>query len=277
MVGYLSIREYLRCSTHVASSKTGETIQEILQGENFPYKGQIKIIGDKLSIKSDIMKAIFQTVTREIVDHISNVFTDSKAKGCSLMLLVGGFSESEIVQNAIRQKFEKEERKIIVPAEAGLSVVKGAAIAGHALNIVTNRVVRYNYGIAGRKIFDATKHPEKYKVVDGANVYAKDNFVVLMKMNTSVEEGTVIEDKWCFNSFNTNSGVSVYAASKDVKFVDENGCKLLCEIIIWSNELKEYLGKLLNITINFIFGRTELAITVDITETGTRFTASVEI
>ena len=150
--------------------QNGETIQEILQGDNCPYKGKIKVIGDKLSIKSEIMRSIFQFVTKEIVDHISNVLADSKTKDCSLMLLVGGFSESEILQNAIRGRFESEDRRIIVPVEAGLSVVKGVAIAGHALNIVTNRVVRYHYGVSVKAKFDEKKHPEKYKIVDEVGV-----------------------------------------------------------------------------------------------------------
>ena len=102
-------------------------------------------------------------------------------------------------------------------------------------------------------------------------------FSVLIKKNTPVEEGQVVKLKRFFPSFNPTCSVCVYAASKNVRFVDEDGCQLLCKINIMSEELKEYVGQFVSITINFIFGRTELGITVDIEETGTQFTASVEI
>ena len=235
------------------------------------------MIGDKLSIKSEFMKSIFQSVTKNIIEHIDTILADDHVKNCSLILLVGGFSESEIVQNEIRKKFETEERRVIIPAEAGLSVLKGATITGHAQDIVTNHVLRYSYGVCSRETFDAKKHPQKYKFVDESGVDAHSIFSVLIKQNTPVEEGQVVKLQRFFPSFNPTSSVCVYAASKNVRFVDEDGCQQLCKINIMSEELKEYVGQFVSITINFIFGRTELGITVDIEETGTQFTASVEI
>ena len=257
----------------------GENLQDILQTENFPFKGQIKIIGDKLSIKSDIMKNnIFKVVTDHIVEHVDRILDDPKIEGCSLMLLVGGFSESPIVQKTMREMFQTEERRIIVPGEAGLSVVKGAAIAGHALNIVTDRVVRYDYGTDCMVKFDSNKHPEKYKLVkEDGSVMATKEFIKFMSRNTPVKEGTVVVYKAFSNPYNDKYTTSVYASSREVQFVDEEGCIKLCTIHLYSDDLKPYIGKRLDFENRYVFGRTEIGIEVEVKQTKTIFTASVEI
>jgi activator of 2-hydroxyglutaryl-CoA dehydratase len=44
--------------------------------------------------------------------------------------MVGGFSECELVQDAIRDKIGTSI-KLIIPVEAGLAVLKGAVLFGH--------------------------------------------------------------------------------------------------------------------------------------------------
>ena len=259
------------------SQENGETIEDILAATNFPLKGQIKLIGDKLSIKSDIMKNIIKYVIEQIVDHIKRIISDSNVENCSLILLVGGFSESPFVQNAIKEQFQTEGRRIIVPHEAGLSVVKGAAIAGHALNIVTDRVVRYHYGIGMNVPFHSEKHPEKFKYIEkDKSVWAFGKFKTFMFKNTSVKEGTVVKVPGHKACFHDNFYTRVYASDRDVQFIDEKWCAKLCDIHIYNDDLKPYIGKRLDFQNKFIFGRTEIGIEVEVEQTKTKFTASVE-
>ena len=224
------------------------------------------------------MKNIFKFVADQIVEHVGRIISESNIEGCNLMLLVGGFSESPIVQKVMRERFQTEERRIIVPNEAGLSVVKGAAIAGHAFNIVKDRVVRYNYGVDKMVLFDSAKHSNEYKYVDkGGTVWATNIFDVFMKKNTQVKEGTVISKAKVSYFFDDNIYTEVFAASRDVKFVNEDGCVKLCKIHIYNEELKPYIGKKLNYQYRFIFGLTEIEIEVYVEQTKTKFTASVEI
>jgi activator of 2-hydroxyglutaryl-CoA dehydratase len=44
--------------------------------------------------------------------------------------MVGGFSECELVQDAIRDKI-RSSITLIIPEEAGLAVLKGAVLFGH--------------------------------------------------------------------------------------------------------------------------------------------------
>ena len=98
-----------------SNQNNGETIEEIVHSTSFPYKGAIKVIGDRLMIESAVLKTLFSFVTEQIVCHISDILSDPKVADCSLMLLVGGFSESPIVQKIMRGRFQTEERRVIIP------------------------------------------------------------------------------------------------------------------------------------------------------------------
>lgn len=47
-----------------------------------------------------------------------------------ILVLVGGFAESPMLQAAITNAF-KDKKKVIVPRDAGLAVLKGAVLFGH--------------------------------------------------------------------------------------------------------------------------------------------------
>lgn len=49
-------------------------------------------------------------------------------------MLVGGFSESEVVQSIFKDSFPKNN--VLIPMEAGVAVLKGAVIYGFDSSIV---------------------------------------------------------------------------------------------------------------------------------------------
>ena len=155
----------------------------------------------------------------------------------------------------MKEKRETKERRVIIPNEAGLAVVKGAAIFGHTLNNVTDRVVRYDYGIKKRTTFDPTKNPEKNtkKINKYGSAKARKTFKKFIKRNTSVKEGTVLKDKGHKDPFSDHVFLEVYAASRDVLFVDGEGCIELCAIRLCKKELKPYKGKKTGLSISVYF------------------------
>ena len=277
---YFNTRIPASLHTCCSEQNDGKTIRYIIQNQDFLYHGRIKMIGDKMRIESDIIKDSLKFVTDQIVEHVDRILGNPLVESCSLILLVGGLSESLIVQKEMRDRFQTEERRVITPREAGLSVVKGAAIAGHALNIVTDRFVRYNYGLEKTIKYRWCKHPdkEKHKFVDSdGSVWVQNVFEVFMEKNTPVKEGTVITKKRSTPTFYENIYSSVYVSSRDVQFTDEEGCLELCTIHIYKDELEPYIGKPLDFQFNFTFGRTEIGIEVEVEQTKTKIFASVNI
>ncbi|KAK3085247.1 hypothetical protein FSP39_000642 [Pinctada imbricata] len=274
--GRLSFNTKLPASfSKCCEQQNDETLKEIVSASNFPFKGKIKVIGDKLSIKANIILEIFSSVTTKITSIIQEVLCQPVAEACQIILLVGGFAESKCVQQAIKDQFESEERRVILPAESGLTVVKGATIFGHKrnLSIVTERVMRQTYGIATAAKYDSAQHNPGYKVVYGGKDYV-DQFTPFMKKGTSVKEGTIIREKYHFNEFLSNSGITVYSSTRDVKFIQDGGLERLVTIYL-DKDAEQYYGQEVDIEVAYTFGDTELQIEVLCSQTGNTFSTKV--
>ena len=120
--------------------------------------------GDKMRMKKELFQSFFKPSCDEIVNHVRKLLADHKVEGTNIILMVGGFSESEIVQNAVRSAFP--EYRIVIPQEAGLAVLKGAVLFGHDPSIIDARIAKYTYGIETSEIFDPNKHEQRRKERD---------------------------------------------------------------------------------------------------------------
>ncbi|XP_052280720.1 heat shock 70 kDa protein 12A-like [Dreissena polymorpha] len=109
--------------------ESGETIDEAIDGSD--YNGKIKWFIDKIRIDAKVFQDLFKPCTDKIVAHIKSLFQDPQVKDTKIFLMVGGLSESAMVQNAVKKAFP--DCKVIIPDEAGLCILKGAVIFGHKL------------------------------------------------------------------------------------------------------------------------------------------------
>ena len=142
-----------------------ETFREINPGSsiktvvtsNARYKNQLNWTGDKLRMEAQLTKALFDESCKKIVDHMQQLFRHPSVKDVSSILLVGGFAESPMLQEAVKEAFRN--KKVIVPQDAGLAVLKGAVLYGHQPKTISARVCKYTYGVEIMKIFDNAIHP----------------------------------------------------------------------------------------------------------------------
>ena len=88
------------------------------------------MVNGKLSIKHQKARQLFDSVIRTIVDHVQNLLKDQRLVDMKYILMAGGFSGCELLQNAIRSTFETKVLKVLVPDEPQLAVVKGAVLLG---------------------------------------------------------------------------------------------------------------------------------------------------
>ncbi|KAH3788771.1 hypothetical protein DPMN_166919 [Dreissena polymorpha] len=79
--------------------------------------------------------------------------------------MVGGYSESPLLAETMREKFPR--LTIIVPTDAGLAVLKGAIIFGHLPTSISERVSKYTYGVSSCVPFDKDKHPIERLITTG--------------------------------------------------------------------------------------------------------------
>ncbi|CAG2215186.1 unnamed protein product [Mytilus edulis] len=102
--------------------------------------------------------------------------------------MVGGFSECELLQDAVRAKIGAP-RKLIIPEEAGLAVLKGAVLFGHQPRVVSQRISRVTYGIQSWPDWDPDMHPETKKVTINGQVRCKDVFFKYMTKGDRITPG----------------------------------------------------------------------------------------
>lgn len=149
---------------------------------------ELKISKDYLCLGSEIVKSLFEPAVTSIINHLKSLLQKKQLKGIKLLFLVGGFSESPLLQARIRKEF-KNGYNILIPNDAQTAVVKGAVMFGKRPHIVVERCLSESYGTRRYSDFVHGFHcKEKLEVVDG-KPKCKDVFSVLARKDEMVKIG----------------------------------------------------------------------------------------
>ncbi|XP_052237389.1 heat shock 70 kDa protein 12B-like isoform X2 [Dreissena polymorpha] len=201
----------------------------------------------------------------KIVEHVSELLKTPEAKGVDTILMVGGFSESTLLQDAMRKGFHT--LKIIVPSDAGLAVLKGAVMFGQRRTFIKERVSKFTYGINITTPFDEKKHPvDKRKELD-IGVRCADIFEVMVKAGQRlvVGEKQYTQEMRIGDKKQSHVCFRIYTTEKtDVKFVTDAGCTQIGSVIL------PVSGSGLNrsIVVRALFGGTEIMVEIEDKSTG---------
>ena len=106
----------------------------------------LKCARGALAMKYPEVRKLFQPVFENIAEHLETIIRD--VGRVEYMILAGGFATCELLQNYLRDRFEKPfGLRIIIPPESSLAVVMGAVLFGHDPTEIVSRRVRYSYGV----------------------------------------------------------------------------------------------------------------------------------
>lgn len=252
----------------ICEDENEETVASIVSSPNFPFKGKIRNVADKLILNVEIMQELFKKVTDHIIDHVQHLLQDKATKGVKLIILAGGFAESPIVQDAIRQAFQTEERKVIISQECGLSVLKGAVIFGYCPHEIKSRMLRCTYGIEAKVPFISGRHPESRREVVGGKDWCTGVFKMFVEVGTSMNEEDEITKEYIYYNDQKCKQLSVYVSSDPCpRYVDEACCRRLKTINLDPRLPVVSLEKR-KILVTYIFGKAEIEIEIRERETG---------
>lgn len=237
------------------------------------YKDDLTWVGDRLRIDKPRFVELFSAACDGMVDHVKKLLKSPKVRGTNNILMVGGFSESPLLQKRIREEFPS--CRVIIPQEAGLAVLKGAVIFGHQPATIAARIAKYTYGISTNTKFDRSKHPmSKLKMVEGKEK-CKDVFDKHVSIGQLLEIDDVQSEKsyWPLYSNQTQISLPVYTSTtEDPSFVDEPECcylgKLTVDIPKVSSDRE--------VSSCFIFGGTELKVQAVVKSTGETTSANFD-
>lgn len=221
------------------------------------HKDNLVLVGSKLRLSENLFLSTFSKTTSKITTLIQENLIKSECLGLNLFLLVGGFSESPVIQGSIKRAFA--DKQIIIPTESGTAVLKGAVIYGHKPDIIASRVVKYTYGISSTETYDPSKHDKGKRVTIDGVLRCGEIFRKLVTANTSVVVGE--KRSFTFHTINRDQDVAHFrlfcSSSKHPKYVDETGCK---EHSKFSVEIQKHSPDNVYIEVTFQFGLTELIV-----------------
>lgn len=242
--------------------ETGEKIKEVLQ--QMKYADKMTWQTDKLRMEAGLFKDMFKEPANMLVEHLQDLMTKENLKDISTLLMVGGFSESPMMLDAVMKAFPN--KKVIVPEDAGLAVLKGAVLFGHKPQAITIRKARYTYGINISPPFVKGDHSPTRKVtIDGVD-RVKDVFKKYIQCDQDIRVGEAVSGRHVTIKSNQSEMLLKIFASEDPnpKYVTDKSCEYLGKVVVKLPEAKERL----KVDVKMIFGETELMVEAKESTTG---------
>lgn len=190
-------------------------------------------IGDKLRVDASEAKKLFETPCEAIVEHVERIFDQEDAAGTSVILMVGGFSESPMLQHAVKQRFG-HSKKIVFPRDAGLSVLKGAVLFGFDTKVISTRVMKHTYGIQMSNRF-RQGDPENKKILIEGKVYCNDKFCKHVTRGQSVNLGEATEYKkyYPLTDDQTRLALKVFTSERDEPtYCETENCTYIGKLLV---------------------------------------------
>jgi hypothetical protein len=223
-------------------------------------KDKVSITRDKLKLHSHVMKGFYQRSLDNITDHLTFLLKKPELIDCDILLMVGGYSESPLLQQRIKETFPN--MKIVVPSDAGLAVLKGAVIYGHNTAVIAQRVCKYTYGNdAIHEFSPQCSHPPSRTFYANGVKMCDDLFVAHVHAGDVINFGEEckIHQFWPLVPWQTNAYISIYCTKeRDPALVTSPGCVKLGYIILPMPDTAGGLSRSLDLS--FLFGGTEIEV-----------------
>ena len=227
---------------------------------------------DKVRIDMPTFEGFFQPACIGIINHVKELFKSPKVKGVKKILMVGGFSESPLLQDAIRKAFP--DCQVIVPQEAGLAVLRGAVVFGYNPKAIDSRIAKYTYGVKTNEEFDTDKHMESKKEIINGVEYCKDIFDrhVQKGQELIVDEAQAERSYEPLTSDQTEIGFYIYTSTDDDPLYTDY-CENIGQFVV---AVPGHDGDR-SVSVKMIFGKTELTAQATVVRTGNMIPAEFKL
>ncbi|OWF37229.1 Heat shock 70 kDa protein 12B [Mizuhopecten yessoensis] len=237
---------------------TEEELTESLANSSFSKT--VVVRGDKMLVDVSVCKDFFKDACEGIVKSAEQALQTAKEVDISKILLVGGFSESQMIQTAIRDKFQGIT--VVSTADAGLAVLKGAVLFGHEPDTIKSRVMKFSYGVEANEPYDPDIHPDIYKFwqTPKSRWMCRHCFDSFVKAGDEVEVGSTITNNYGPEEKDATEGIGIYASTQDPKFITDSSCSRLGAIYIKMPNGGWPLDASLQVEMKF--GGTEFTVTI---------------
>ena len=236
-------------------------------------KDKMSLIRDKLKLSGSLMESFFKDSLENIIDHVQNIL--KSVEDVSMILLVGGYGESRLVQETFRNEFTSLE--IIIPQDCNLAVMKGAVLFGHNPMSVTARILRYTYGVLVNSEFDPNIHPQESQFTDMDGVErCRSAFQKLIDKNVKVPSTGKIVTTGHIPPLASPKEFTlcVYCTEKDNPIVVDESCQLVGTLDV---SVPEHFTEIWSGREKYEFGMTEIKVSAIVKATNETFQTTLDL
>jgi hypothetical protein len=149
------------------------------------YAELVEIVCDKLKLSKVVFFYMFGKTLQRTVDHVKFLFRETTIREVDIILMVGGFSESQLLQQALKEAFPNKE--IVVPLNPSSCVLRGALMYDHTPLTINGRILKYTYGVNAYTKFKEGIHQDQKRIITDAGLKCTDNFSIFVTKNTVVK------------------------------------------------------------------------------------------
>ena len=190
--------------------------------------------GGKLYIREHIIQTFLMSQISQIVEHIRNLQEKKECSGCNAIFLVGGFSESKVLQSAVSEAFSKT-CNIITPPGPTLAIVKGSIKFGFNPTIISQRFAKFTYGLKKTRKFEADDK-EEYKYINSeGECYCRKIFVeIIREMTPITKENCVFKTFYVpIDRDQKGLGITLFKSSNaNAKYTTDDGVEKLGRLYV---------------------------------------------
>ncbi|CAN9512659.1 unnamed protein product [Ophioblennius macclurei] len=237
--------------------KNVEAFFESVSGASW-NEGSIQISKEKLRSFFDQSLTSITGILREILRKGFNI---------EYILLVGGYSESQILQQHIISQFSADCR-VLCPFRAQEAIVKGAVMFGRTPEVVASRQSAFTYGLAVGNRFDASKHRADKKYTNKDGEWCNDIFMVLVAINENLGWDEIRHHVLTPSESDQVTMHFAFYSTEKVKpfYVDEEGVEKIGSFVVSTPDTR--LGMSRQVNLKLKFGFTEMTATATDVESG---------
>jgi hypothetical protein len=228
------------------------------------YAKDIEFCGDKIKISASLFKSLFEHSIGKTINHVTSLLRDENVRKIKTILMVGGYSESPLLQHAIKEAFTGLD--VVIPRGASSTILRGALVYGHSPVSIRERVLKYTYGIETHEPFKEGTDPEHLKVISAIGVLCR-------VFSKHVEKGQIVKcnepqvekSYRTIYKFQSTVPFEIFATKQcNPRYTTE--CSLIGKLEIDLPEPEEQPGR--EITVSMTFSGTEIIVKVVDDKTG---------
>ena len=243
--------------------KIKKEFENALEEKDREQRHNMEIQGDELVLDNNAITELFQDTVANIKKDLHTTITQEIKQNVDFIIMVGGFSQSNIVYSAVKSEFEKDGCKVLRPYEAQAAVMKGAVLFAHYQDEIVSRLARCTYGFDSNVLFIDGLHDEKYKKrdIDGS-IRCDKVFVPIVEIGEEIKVISKREQVYDLCRGQTVITASFYSLNrkpqKPVEYVDAPDFEKLGTIRLTTPGSSDASTR--EVIMSMSFGRTEILV-----------------